>query len=188
LAASLAIDGVRSAGPSQNLAHTLQELNAEIRARGEDDVMAHGLATTLDVAILRKRLGRYRVEGMHVGDGTVLIQEDIEPMNLVQTHSVAGPALPTGVAGAQLLRAVGLEHSLEPDSWKRVAKRGQRYVLASDGLVNALGPNRLHSALVHLRSRQPRECVHMLLDVAVKAGAPDNVTVIVADVILTGED
>jgi len=193
LAARLAITGAKNAGPKQDLTRTAREINNAIRVRGEKDVMATGLATTLDVAVLRKRLRGYRVEGLHIGDGTVLLQADTEPVSLVRAHSSehsAALALPgkdrrgTG----RLLRAVGLAETIEPDCWERTAERGQRYVLASDGLLNALGPAVLHNALVQLRPSHPRECVQRLLDLACQADAADNVTLVVADVILAGEE
>ncbi|MGW5746438.1 FHA domain-containing protein [Amycolatopsis sp. NPDC003861] len=186
VAARMAVDGVRHAGPEQDLAMTAANLNRAIRARGADDVLATGLATTLDVAMLRPHGTRFRVEGLHVGDGTVLLQTEAGISRLVQPHATQGFALAgrrDPVAKGRLLRAVGLTDSVQPDHWEKIAAVGQRFVLATDGLVGSLGAERLEEVLLAARDEPPRECVATLLAMVGQVGAADNVTVVVADVI-----
>ncbi|PPK65864.1 FHA domain-containing protein [Actinokineospora auranticolor] len=179
LAAKLAVDGIRDAGQDQDLLATARRVNEVVRATGEENVLATGLATTLDVAVLRPGPEGYLVAGLHIGDGTVIVQLGAELEDLVEAHS--STAVGSG-AGGKLLRAVGLDETIRPDRWDRPARLGQRYLLASDGLVNALGHQPLRRALVRLRADEPRECVRRLLELADRAGAADNVTVVVADV------
>ncbi|RSM43370.1 hypothetical protein DMA12_19150 [Amycolatopsis balhimycina DSM 5908] len=186
VAAQMAVNGVRHAGPDQDLAMTAANLNRAIRARGAGDVLATGLATTLDVAVLRPHGTRFRVEGLHVGDGTVLLQTEAGISRLVRPHATQGFALAgrrDPVAKGRLLRAVGLSDSVRPDHWEKIASVGQRFVLATDGLVGSLGTERLEEALLASRAEPPRECVANLLAMAKQVGAADNVTVAVADVV-----
>ncbi|MEY9933118.1 serine/threonine protein phosphatase PrpC [Catenulispora sp. GP43] len=59
------------------------------------------------------------------------------------------------------------------------ARLGDRLLLCSDGLTDVLGPQELTAAL---SVRSAHECAHALVDAALTAGGPDNVTVVVADV------
>jgi protein phosphatase len=56
---------------------------------------------------------------------------------------------------------------------------GDRWLLCSDGLTTVVPPERIEEAL--LDCPEPQACAERLLDLALQAGGPDNVTVIVAD-------
>jgi protein phosphatase len=63
----------------------------------------------------------------------------------------------------------------------REARAGDRYLLCTDGLTGPVG--RTETLLDALRIEDPQECVDRLVQLALKGGGPDNVTVIVADVV-----
>jgi PPM family protein phosphatase len=69
---------------------------------------------------------------------------------------------------------------VEPDLSIREARVGDRYLLCSDGLSDVVSPDTLLEAL---QLPDPHESADRLVELALRAGGPDNVTCIVADVI-----
>jgi hypothetical protein len=65
----------------------------------------------------------------------------------------------------------------------REAMLGDRYLLCSDGLSDVVTEQTLHKALVSYPD--PAQAVGHLIDLALRAGGPDNITCIVADVVDT---
>jgi protein phosphatase len=62
----------------------------------------------------------------------------------------------------------------------REAHAGDRYLLCSDGLSDVVSIETMAEAL---RIADPQECADRLVELALRSGGPDNVTVIVADVV-----
>ena len=60
------------------------------------------------------------------------------------------------------------------------AREGDRYLLCSDGLSDVVTDEAIGLALTSYP--EPQECAEQLVKLAVQAGGPDNITVIVADV------
>jgi serine/threonine protein phosphatase PrpC len=190
LAAKVAVDAVVAARDVE-LGSAVGRANAAVRARGAADPRVTGMATTLDVVRLRREADGYLVEGTHVGDGIVLLQRGGSIEVLTTAHTLLGrvttsrESIRSGAdlgRGGALVRAVGLADEVRPDQWQRIAERADRYVLASDGLITALSEDVVLWHLSQLRERPPKECADALLRLALRAGAPDNVTVVVADV------
>ena len=80
-----------------------------------------------------------------------------------------------------LLRALDGRTDADPDLSMLAAEAGDRYLVCSDGLPVAVSDDRILQALIEVP--EPTDAVLALIDLAIKGGAPDNVTVIVADVI-----
>jgi PPM family protein phosphatase len=78
-----------------------------------------------------------------------------------------------------ILRAL-LGTDVEPDVSIREARDGDRYLLCSDGLSDVVSAETI---LDTLRIEDPQECADRLVELALRGGGPDNVTVIVADVV-----
>jgi PPM family protein phosphatase len=70
---------------------------------------------------------------------------------------------------------------LEPAAELLGVEKGDRFLLCTDGLSDFVDDDEITTALLH---PEPQACVEQLIKLAVQAGAPDNVTVIVADVAL----
>ena len=77
-----------------------------------------------------------------------------------------------------ILRAL-LGTDVEPDVSIREARDGDRYLLCSDGLSDVVSTETI---LETLRIDDPQEAADRLVELALRGGGPDNVTVIVADV------
>jgi protein phosphatase len=79
-----------------------------------------------------------------------------------------------------LMRALDGMNPVEADLSVREARLGDRYLLCSDGLSGFVDVADIAGALT---MSDPTGCVTRLVDLALERGAPDNVTVVVADVI-----
>jgi protein phosphatase len=78
-----------------------------------------------------------------------------------------------------ILRAL-LGTEVEPDVSLREARAGDRYLLCTDGLSDVVSAETI---LETLRIPDAQESADRLVELALRGGGPDNVTVIVADVI-----
>jgi PPM family protein phosphatase len=67
-----------------------------------------------------------------------------------------------------------------PDLAVREAAFGDRYLLCSDGLTAVVAVDAIHDALAS--AKPPEQIVEQLIDLANRAGGPDNTTVILIDV------
>ncbi len=78
-----------------------------------------------------------------------------------------------------IMRAVGGEHTLMLDVRRDKVQSGDRYLLCSDGLTRELGTEQIAQ---HLAKGDVSSSAQSLLDATLRAGARDNVTVVVIDV------
>jgi protein phosphatase len=70
---------------------------------------------------------------------------------------------------------------IEPNYSVREAIKSDRYLLCSDGLSNVVSMATMGDVLRDYRD--PDACAERLIDLALRAGGPDNITAIVADIV-----
>src|SRR6185437_4475715 len=144
-----------------------------------------GMGTTLTAL----RFVGSRVGLVHVGDsrayllrGDVLSQithDDTYVQYLVDTGKITPDEAKDHPRKSVILRALrGAE--VELDVSIREAHADDRYLLCSDGLSDVVSIETMAEAL---RIPDPQECADRLVELALRSGGPDNVTVIVADVV-----
>jgi serine/threonine protein phosphatase PrpC len=95
---------------------------------------------------------------------------------VIATDDVLEPTSRDGV----ITRAVGGERVLRLDQVSGEARAGDRFLLCSDGLYNALD---VETVIRALGIGETQKCTQALLDAALLAGASDNVTAVVVDVL-----
>jgi protein phosphatase len=78
-----------------------------------------------------------------------------------------------------LLRAL-TGHDIDPSLTVREARAGDRYLLCSDGLSSVVSYETLAEAI---QIPDPQVCADRMIELALKGGGPDNITVIIADVV-----
>jgi protein phosphatase len=79
-----------------------------------------------------------------------------------------------------MMRAIDGIHAVEVDLSVRETREGDRYLLCSDGLCGVIDANTISECL---SQEDLTQAVTLLIDAAMAAGAPDNITVVVADVV-----
>ncbi len=156
--------------PSQHdllLADAISEANRAILALGEQDEAKRGLGSTF----LALWFHGDRVLFASVGDSRIYLLRD---QNLTQLSA-------DEKAGRYRLAAsLGHEETVDPQIGMVYLRRGDRFLLCTDGLHGPVS----HSKLLYLLATEisPAHCCRRLIDKANKKGGPDNITALVADV------
>jgi serine/threonine protein phosphatase PrpC len=162
--------------------------NEEIAALVAGDEKLTGMGTTLTALLFNGN----RVGLLHIGDsrayllrGRILMQitrDDTFVQRLVDEGRITAEEARTHPQRSLIVRALN-GSSLEPDLSVREVRSGDRYLLCSDGLSDMVPPETLLEAL---REEDPRDAADRLVELALRAGGPDNVTCLVADVVDAG--
>ncbi len=131
-----------------------------------------------------------RVALAHVGDSRAYLLRNGQLQQLTKDHTFvqtlvdAGRITPDEAAVHEkrnlLIKALDGVHQVEPDLSMREVKPGDRFLLCSDGLSGVLTTDELRELLT---GGDPTGTVTSLVERALEAGAPDNVTCVVADLV-----
>jgi PPM family protein phosphatase len=150
-----------------------------------------GMGTT--VTAILWRAGRIAV--IHVGDSRAYLLRGGELTQITHDHTYVQSLIDAGRITSEearrhpkrnlLLRAIDGNQVPEGETSIREAQAGDRYLLCSDGLSGVISDDVLARTLAEVPD--PTAAVTALVDLALEAGAPDNVTAVVADVV-TGDD
>ncbi|MFD7769267.1 protein phosphatase 2C domain-containing protein [Streptomyces sp. NPDC059787] len=181
VASKLAVEAVVQAWRrgAQHTHHHLQggfrDANAAVLQHVKGNPRLRGMATTLDACAV---IGD-RIMGAHVGDGYVWA---VPP----ERTAVRQITMPHSAPQGPLLRMIGSSVPVRPDLWAIDACPDTRLVLSSDGLPADLDERELHRLILATADMAPAEAASILMKSALKAGGTDNITVIVADVVLSG--
>ena len=192
-AARTAVDEVARSPAEAPLPEVVERVNGYILSIGSDALQHQGMATALDVVRLaRDEVRGWWLEGAHVGDGQVLLQDNLGIHRMTGQGTVGGrladvdPDRAAGLAADpdyhRLAAAVGLGTEVDAERWWAYADHEQRLVLTTDGLINALGSDGVCEVMRQHRAAAPDEVADTLIQLAIGARAAQNVTVIVSDI------
>ncbi|WP_062137886.1 PP2C family protein-serine/threonine phosphatase [Demequina aestuarii] len=184
------LDG-ESHGPDDaldELKAAIAEAHAEIVDRAHNDPELSGLGTTV-TALLRAGSTLCMA---HIGDSRAYLLRNDSLDQVTTDHSFVQHLVDTGRLSAadaehhpkrsMLLRVLGdVDADVPVDISVRETRAGDRWLLCSDGLSGVVSRDTLHKTLVEVAD--PADCADALVSLALSAGAPDNVTCIVADVV-----
>jgi len=170
------------------LSQSLVTAKAEILARVKTDPELAGMGTTV-TAILRTG---NKLAMVHLGDSRGYLLRDDELSQVTTDHTFVQHLVDTGKITAEeaahhpqrsvVMRVLGdFELALTPDLSMREARPGDRWLLCSDGLSGFVSTDTIAQTL--RATDDPDGCADRLLQLALRAGGGDNVTVIVADVV-----
>ena len=188
-ALSVVDDGPESDEPMQDLIAALQTANERIEAAVSDDAARDGMGTTVTALLL---VGD-RVAALNVGDSRCYLVRDGEMTQLTRDDTYVQALVDQGVltpddARRHPQRALVTQAvqggPFRPAGRMIPVREGDRFLLCSDGLTDYVTDEVIAETLRSCLDRKTcaAELVHRTLD----AGAPDNVTVIVADVVAVG--
>jgi PPM family protein phosphatase len=152
----------------------------------DQDPDLEGMGTTL-TAIL---FGGARLGLVNIGDSRTYLMRNGEFSQITRDDSFVQSLLDEGRITQEealihpqrslVLRALVGHESIEPTLQVRETRVGDRYLLCSDGLSDVVGFDTLAETM-KIPDRQA--CADKMIELALQGGGPDNVTVIVADVV-----
>ena len=167
------------------LDRAVREGNAAIADHVEEEPELDGMGTTLTAILFSgKKLGL-----AHIGDSrsyllrddelTQITRDDTFVQSLVDEGRITPEQAHTHPQRSLIMRAL-TGNEIEPTLTIRESRAGDRYLLCSDGLSDVVSDETLATTL---REGSTDEAADRLIELALRSGGPDNVTVVVADVI-----
>ncbi|WP_448610836.1 PP2C family protein-serine/threonine phosphatase [Geodermatophilus sp. URMC 60] len=184
-----ALEHLDDDAPSGDMLQALREAvfdgSEHLREVIRESPQLEGMGTTLTAVLFAG--GRLAL--CHVGDSRAyllrdgVLQQITHDDTFVQTLIDDGRITPEEAnhhpQRSLLLRALNGQ-DVDPDLSMREARAGDRYLLCSDGLSGVVSEETLAEAL---QDPDPQSTADRLVELALRSGGPDNITVIVADVV-----
>ena len=167
------------------LRDSVRDANERLSAAVAEDSDLDGMGTTLTAL----RFAGGQVGLVHVGDSRAYLlrggqlsqitHDDTYVQYLVDSGKLTPDEAKDHPRKSVILRALrGAE--VEPDVSVREARAGDRYMLCTDGLSDVVSTETIFETL---QLADPQESADRLVELALRGGGPDNVTVLVADVV-----
>ncbi|OLF18321.1 PP2C family protein-serine/threonine phosphatase [Actinophytocola xanthii] len=175
--------------PGEDLLGQLREAtqagNGAIAELVASDPELDGMGTTLTAILFAGN----RIGLVHIGDSRAYLlrngqfaqitHDDTFVQSLIDEGRITEDEAATHPQRSLLLKAL-TGHEVEPNLMIREARAGDRYLLCSDGLSGVV----THETLADtIKIPDAQACADRMIELALKGGGPDNVTVIVADVV-----
>lgn len=182
-------NGVSEGDPLDLLHGAVVAANERIRALVLDDPHREGMGTTLTALLWTSE--DFRIA--HIGDSRAYLLRDGKLRQLTHDHTFVQTLIDEGritpdeavlhPARSLILKALDGKPDPEPDLDVLPVQPGDRVLLCSDGLSGVVSDETLRETLGRLPA--VAEAADELLELAMRGGAPDNITVVVAEVVET---
>ncbi|MGH3645727.1 MAG: PP2C family protein-serine/threonine phosphatase [Micromonosporaceae bacterium] len=171
------------------LRQVVSAANQQLRETVDANPQMEGMGTTLTALLFSGskaalvNVGDSRTYLMRDGQLVQVTKDDTYVQMLVDEGRITAEEAGSHPQRSLLTRALD-GRDVDPEYSVREARNGDRYLLCSDGLSGVVSHETIADTLAELKD--PDECVDRLVQLALRGGGPDNVTVIVADI--TDED
>jgi serine/threonine protein phosphatase PrpC len=159
--------------------------NQQLRDAVEANPALEGMGTTLTALLFSGA----RLALAHVGDSRAyalrsnelhqITRDDTYVQMLVDEGRITPDEANTHPQRSLLTRALD-GREVEPEFSVREARPGDRYLICSDGLSSVVSMETIAEAM---RLDDPSQAANRLIQLALRGGGPDNITVIVADIL-----
>lgn len=190
VAAFAPLDG-ESHGPDDaldQLEAALADARDEIIARSDADPELSGMGTTV-LAILR---AGNKLAMVHLGDSRGYLMRDGVLTQVTTDHTFVQHLVDIGRITPEeaehhpqrsvVMRVLGdFDPEVTPDLSVREARRGDRWLLCSDGLSGFVSAETIEETMATIDDVDA--CADRLVQLALRAGGGDNITVVLADVV-----
>ena len=180
-------DSLTADEASTQLQRAIRTANEEIARIYAENTALEGMGTTV-TAIMR---ARNKLILAHIGDSRAYVLRDGRLSQITRDHSFVQSLIDEGritedeasthPQRSVVTRVLTGAPDDEPDIGAREARRGDRYLLCSDGLSGFVATDTIEEILG--APSPPGRAAEDLVSLAMRAGAPDNVTVIIGDVV-----
>ena len=177
--------------PGADLVSSLREAvetaSRFLQDMADADSALDGMGTTLTAILFADR----RLGLVHIGDSrgyllrdgvlTQITHDHTLVQHLVDEGRITPEEASTHPQRSWITRSLTGRGELELDLSIREAREGDRYLLCSDGLSGPVSADTIAETL--RTAADPQQACDQLIALALRAGGPDNITAIVADVI-----
>jgi serine/threonine protein phosphatase PrpC len=167
------------------LMHSLHSIDLEISVVTDEEIEKRGMGTTLTALLIRDKY----ISLLHVGDSRCYRLRGSTLEQLSNDHTVIQELLDQGAISeaeavdhpqrSMLTQALRGDGDVTPVLQMYEIKKGDRYLLCSDGLSGVLTEKEIK---IGLKKSNKDEAAKFLVDATYVNGAPDNVTVLIADI------
>ena len=190
IASEIAIQMLRQHAPrtpdAQALGSVIEDANLEIIKAAQDGRGREGMGTTMTAAILKDT----RLVIGQVGDSRAYLLSQGTLHQLTRDHSLMADMIDLGQITPEearfhpnrsvITRALGSSLYTQPDLYELNVQDDDRLLLCSDGLSSVVEQSVIERTLS--RYDDPQICADQLIQAAIDAGGPDNITAIVVDI------
>lgn len=172
--------------PTTALTEALAAANRQIAETGRSDPSRTGLGTTVTAVLLTAD----QLSVLHVGDSRCYLARDPNFYQLTRDDTFVQELVDRGALTPEeahrhpqrsIITQAVQGGELVPATVVVPVAPGDRLLLCSDGLSDVVDDDAIGAALA--QHVEPQECAEQLVKLAHHGGAPDNVTVIIADLI-----
>lgn len=168
-----------------NLRSGFLQVNDLIYQKQLNDPVLSGMGTTLTVLWERESdvlLG-------HIGDSRAFLMRNGKMEKISYDHSVVADMVREGLLTEEqamihpyrnvITQAVGTSESLDPDMKAFEKKKGDKYLICSDGLYEYVSMDEMRELLMRYSMEDAAE---QMIEKALQGGGKDNITVLIAEV------
>ncbi|MEP7193637.1 MAG: PP2C family serine/threonine-protein phosphatase [Actinomycetota bacterium] len=174
------------------LAGALRAANTELREAMQRQPELQGMGTTVTALL---RTGN-KIALAHIGDSRAYLLRDGALTQITHDHSFVQSLVDEGrITEAEaeghpqrslVTRVLTGQVDDDPDLAMRETHVGDRYLICSDGLSGFVAHDTIQEIL--LKAQPPGATADLLVELALRAGAPDNVTCIIGDIVDLDKD
>ena len=175
--------------PVDDLRRAVQAANQQIRETVDANPAMEGMGTTL-TAMLHAgskfgmvHIGDSRAYMLREGQFAQITRDDTYVQLLVDEGKITADEANTHPQRSLLMRALD-GRDVDPEFSVRQAIKGDRYLICSDGLSGVVSDETIASTMKEYSDAD--QCAERLIQLALRGGGPDNITVVIVDV--TDED
>lgn len=179
---------LESMAPSEeNLRCGFEQVNQLIYQEQLKDPVLSGMGTTMTVLWESEQ----KLVLGHIGDSRAYRLRCGEIEQVSQDHSVVAEMVAQGVITEEqamnhpyrnvITQAVGTSETLNPDIKTLDKRKGDKYILCSDGLYEYVSKKEMCELLMRY---SPDDAAQIMIEKALENGGKDNVTVLIAEVAL----
>ncbi|MCA2212790.1 protein phosphatase 2C domain-containing protein [Jidongwangia harbinensis] len=166
------------------LRHAVGQANQQLRDTVDANPSLEGMGTTLTAVLFSGskigmvHIGDSRAYLLRNGEFAQITKDDTYVQMLVDEGRISPEEASSHPQRSLLTRALD-GRDIDPEYSVRQVLKGDRYLLCSDGLSGVVSAETIGESMRDIVD--PRACVERLVQLALRGGGPDNITVVIAD-------
>ena len=166
------------------LRHGVGTANQQLRDTVDANPHLEGMGTTLTAVLFSGskigmvHIGDSRAYLLRQGEFAQITKDDTYVQMLVDEGRISPEEASSHPQRSLLTRALD-GRDIDPEYSVRQVLKGDRYLICSDGLSGVVSADTIAESMRDVQD--PQACVERLVQLALRGGGPDNITVVIAD-------